>query len=100
MTNDSIIPAVFRTVYYALAMFVAMWLSGTWMGDTYMTNISLFTLFSLTFELLWWKRSERARAFCYLFCVFGILISGMVLVQQASKVKAYGQQDQPALINK
>jgi len=90
---------IFRVVIYAIGMLGSMWMSATWLHDTYMANMSLFIVFAFTFELLWNRSHEGPRLWFYVACVLALALAGVMLVKQAALVSQCNAQVQSGCIH-
>ena len=82
--NIEIINIIFRTLLYSTILFFSMCISGEYFGDTYLANLSVFTLFLATYELIMTKvKGTFIRQFLYIVIVVLSLISGLFLLKQS-----------------
>jgi PAS domain S-box-containing protein len=86
--SNGLLQTAFRVASYCSALGVTMWLSENYFDDTYSSNIGLFTLFVVAFEMLWASSHSGARLWWYVVCVVGIVFAGALLVREGAHVQA------------
>lgn len=71
---QGVLSIILRILSYTACLFVSMQISVTYMGDTYLANLGMFTIFSTCLELLWSAATIRPVLvrLSYIFCVVGI----------------------------
>lgn len=79
--NQDILTTIARVLCYVLCLFASLQIAAT-MGDTYLSNLGVFTIMSACLELLWSAASIRPKIvrLLYILCVFAIGAIATVLL--------------------
>lgn len=78
---------VIRILTYLNGLLLILWSSQRWFHGDVVASLSLFTVFSFSFELLWAHRMRGARLAWYVTCVAGLGMCGLFLANEGVRIQ-------------